>query len=53
MGHLKPRHLVETGLWLALVLFCYYHSFGFDKEIEIYRFGASAWLSRNLKRIFR
>jgi len=43
MGNLKRGHLVEAGLWLGLCLFLYVFSFGFDKPIEIYKFGASAW----------
>ncbi len=43
MGNLQTRHWVETAIWLALILFFYYHSFAFDKEIEIYKYGASAW----------
>lgn len=43
MGQLRVGHLVEAGLWLALCLFLYINSFQFDKDIEIYKFGASAW----------
>jgi len=43
MGHLKTSHIVETAIWLVVIVFFYYHSFAFDKEIEIYRYGASAW----------
>lgn len=43
MGNLKTNHIVEAGIWFAVVLFFYYHSFAFDKEIEIYKYGASAW----------
>ena len=43
MGNLKTGHLVEAGLWLGLCLFLYIYSFEFDQEIEIYKFGASAW----------
>ncbi len=35
--------MVEAGVWLGLVGFLYFYSFEFDKEIEIYKFGASAW----------
>lgn len=34
---------MEFGLWMALCLFLYGFSFEFDKNIEIYKFGASAW----------
>ena len=43
MGNLKTGHLVEASLWLGLCLFLYIYSFEFDQEIEIYKFGASAW----------
>jgi len=43
MGNLKTGHLVEAALWLALAGLLYAYSFRFDKEIEIYQFGASAW----------
>ena len=43
MGNLRPGHIVEAVLWLGLVVFLYAYSFEFDKEIEIYKFGASAW----------
>ena len=43
MGNLKPGHIVEAVLWLTLVAVLYAYSFEFDKEIEIYKFGASAW----------
>lgn len=43
MGNLKTGHIVEAVLWLGLTSFLYIYSFEFDKEIEIYKFGASAW----------
>ena len=43
MGNLKVGHIVEAALWLLLAVFLYAYSFEFDKEIEIYKFGASAW----------
>ncbi len=43
MTHLKVGHIVEAALWLLLVALLYAGSFQFDREIEIYRFGASAW----------
>jgi hypothetical protein len=43
MGKLRTGHLVEAGLWLGLCLFLYIYSFEFDKNIEIYKFGATAW----------
>ena len=35
--------MVEAGLWLSLCLFLFIYSFEFNQEIEIYKFGASAW----------
>jgi len=43
MGKLRTGHLVEAGLWLGLCLFLYIYSFEFEKNIEIYKFGATAW----------
>ena len=43
MGNLRTGHLVEAGLWLALCVFLFIYSYEFDREIEIYKFGASAW----------
>lgn len=43
MGKLRPSHIVEAALWLGLVIFLYLNSFGFEREIEIYKYGASAW----------
>ena len=43
MGRLRPGHLVEAGFWLGLCLFLYVYSFEFDKNIEIYKLGASGW----------
>ena len=43
MGKLRIGHLVEAGFWLGLCVFLYVYSFEFDKDIEIYRFGASGW----------
>jgi len=43
MGKLRAGHLVEAGLWLSLCLVLFVYSFEFNQEIEIYKFGASAW----------
>ena len=43
MGNLRPAHVVEAILWLGLALFLFLNSFEFDREIEIYKYGASAW----------
>ncbi|MEM7292961.1 MAG: hypothetical protein AAF420_06130 [Pseudomonadota bacterium] len=42
-GKLESRHIVEVTLWLLLCAFLFAYSFEFDKDIEIYKFGASAW----------
>lgn len=43
MSKLRTGHIVEVTFWLALVLFFFAYSFEFDKEIEIYRYGAAMW----------
>jgi len=43
MGNLRTGHLVEGAIWLSLCLFLYAYSFKFDQNIEIYKFGATAW----------
>jgi len=43
MGKLRIGHLVEAGIWLSLCLFLFAYSFEFDQNIEIYKFGATAW----------
>jgi len=43
MGKLRPGHIIEAAMWLGLCLFLYVFSFQFDKSIEIYKFGATAW----------
>ncbi|MXZ80843.1 MAG: hypothetical protein F4Z15_05640 [Gammaproteobacteria bacterium] len=43
MRNLRAGHIVEAVFWLGLVLFLYLNSFDFDQEIEIYKYGASAW----------
>ncbi len=43
MGKLRPGHFIEVGLWLALAAVLYVYSFEFERNIEIYKFGATAW----------
>ena len=43
MGKLNLRHIVEAAVWLGLVALLYFRSFKFEREIEIYKFGASTW----------
>ena len=43
MGNLTKEHLVECAVWTSLAVFLFAFSFEFDKEIEIYKFGAAGW----------
>ena len=43
MSRLKPRHYVEAAFWLVLVAFFFAYSFEFNKDIEIYKYGATLW----------
>jgi hypothetical protein len=43
MGNLKTGQIVEAVLWIGFATFLFVYSFEFDREIEIYKFGASAW----------
>ncbi len=43
MGRLAPGKLIEVGFWLGFALLAYAFTYSFDREIEIYRFGASGW----------
>ena len=43
MGKLTRAHLIETAVWLAIVVVGFYYSYEFDGNIEIYKFGASGW----------
>ncbi|MEO0944127.1 MAG: tripartite tricarboxylate transporter TctB family protein [Pseudomonadota bacterium] len=43
MGRLNTGHLVEAVVWLVIIGVFYAYSFEFNQEIEIYRFGATAW----------
>ncbi len=43
MGKLRIGQIVEAALWVGLVIFLFAYSFEFDREIEIYKYGASAW----------
>ncbi len=35
--------IVEPIIWIVFAALAYYFSFNFEKEIEIYRYGASGW----------
>lgn len=43
MRNLRAGHIIEAAIWLALASLLFLDSFSFDQEIEIYKFGASAW----------
>lgn len=43
MGKLTKAHMIEAALWLGFAAFLYIYSFEFDRPIEIYKFGATAW----------
>lgn len=43
MGRLTRSHMVEAIVWFLIVAVFYVYSFEFDRPIEIYRFGATAW----------
>ncbi|MEM7170020.1 MAG: tripartite tricarboxylate transporter TctB family protein [Pseudomonadota bacterium] len=43
MGKLTRSQVVEAALWFAIVAIFYAFSFGFDRPIEIYKFGATGW----------
>ena len=43
MGRLSAGQWFEVGIWLAVAAFAYGYSFEFDRDIEMYRFGASGW----------
>ena len=43
MGRPGSTPLIETAFWLGLAVFAYASTFSFDRDIEIYRFGAAGW----------
>jgi len=43
MGRLNRSHLIEAVIWLLIVGVFFAYSYEFDRPIEIYRFGATAW----------
>ena len=43
MTKLKTSHIVETVVWLLIVIVFFVYSFEFNQEIEIYIFGATGW----------
>ena len=43
MGKLTRSHMIETGIWFAIVIVFFGFSFQFNQSIEIYKFGATGW----------
>ncbi len=43
MSRLTPGQWFEVAVWIALAAFAYAVSFTFDREIEMYKFGAAGW----------
>lgn len=42
-SRLTKGHMVEVAFWLILAAFFFAYSFEFNKEIEIYKYGATLW----------
>lgn len=43
MGKLTAGQWTEIAIWVAVAAVAYGFSFGFDRNIEMYKFGASGW----------
>ncbi len=43
MGKLRTGQIVESVLWIGFATFLFVYTFEFDREIEIYKYGASTW----------
>jgi hypothetical protein len=43
MGRLNAGQWFEVGAWLAVAAVAYGYSFEFNRDIEMYRFGAAGW----------
>jgi hypothetical protein len=43
MGQLSKSHSIEAIVWLVMATVFFVYSFEFNQEIEIYKFGATAW----------
>ena len=43
MGRLNRSHIIEAVIWLLIVGVFFAYSFEFNQDIEIYKFGATAW----------
>ncbi len=43
MARLSRSQILEAAFWIGFAALAYVFSYNFDREIEIYRFGASGW----------
>lgn len=43
MGRLSRGQIIEAGFWFGFAVLAFAFSFDFNRDIEIYRFGASGW----------
>ena len=43
MGKLTKLHIFEAAIWASFVAIFFAFSFEFNREIEIYKFGATGW----------
>jgi len=43
MGNLTKYHFYEFAVWASITFVFFIYSFEFNQEIEIYKFGATAW----------
>jgi hypothetical protein len=43
MGKLNTSHLIEAVTWIVIASIFFIYSFEFNQNIEIYKFGATAW----------
>ena len=43
MRQFTKMHFIENAVWVSLVILLFAFSFEFDKDIEIYKFGAAGW----------
>ena len=43
MGKFTKLHSVESAIWATVIIVFFRYSFEFDKDIEIYKFGAAGW----------
>ena len=43
MGRLSPGQWFEAGIWVVIAGVAYGFSLQFDRDIEMYKFGAAGW----------